>query len=428
MPSEDQKKNIVIIGGGIIGCTTAYFLTRHPSFDPAKHTITLLEASKIAGGASGKAGGLLGLWAYPSNIVPLSFRLHAELAAEHNGAERWGYRRLNVGQIDCKGRQLPDKTAPSSGASIKGLPADDETKARVSLKKRTKEALGLLRAAGLPEDLDWVSHDSVRSYDEMGNESNSGQVHPFHFTTSMAALAEEAGAKIVLGARVTSIDSLSSAVKSVTYASSSSSSPETTIPATHVVLAAGPWTSRLFPASRIGGLRAHSVTIRPSAPVSGYALFTSIDLPPNFSRTGETKNKQRSGYQTVTPEIYARPNNEIYACGEGDHLVPLPETTEDVVTDDSRCQDIVDYVGSISDELRDGEVTVRQACYLPVCEGDKGPFIGEVRDVKGLILGSGHSCWGIQNGPATGKLISEIVLDGKAMSAKLGKLDPKVAL
>jgi len=56
MPSEDQRKNIVIIGGGIIGCTTAYFLTRHPSFDPAKHTITLLEASKIAGGASGKAG------------------------------------------------------------------------------------------------------------------------------------------------------------------------------------------------------------------------------------------------------------------------------------------------------------------------------------------------------------------------------------
>ena len=51
-----------------------------------------------------------------------------------------------------------------------------------------------------------------------------------------------------------------------------------------------------------------------------------------------------------------------------------------------------------------------------------------MRDVKGLILGSGHSCWGIQNGPATGKLISEIVLDGKAVSAKLGKLDPKVAL
>jgi len=56
MSTTNDRKNIVIIGGGIIGCTTAYFLTRHPSFDPARHTITLLEASKIAGGASGKAG------------------------------------------------------------------------------------------------------------------------------------------------------------------------------------------------------------------------------------------------------------------------------------------------------------------------------------------------------------------------------------
>ena len=52
-------------GGGIIGCTTAYFLTRHPSYDPSRHNITLVEASKIAGGASGKAGGLLALWGMP---------------------------------------------------------------------------------------------------------------------------------------------------------------------------------------------------------------------------------------------------------------------------------------------------------------------------------------------------------------------------
>lgn len=54
-----DTKDIVIIGGGIIGCTTAYYLTRHPSYDRTRHRITLLEASKIAGGASGKAGGLL---------------------------------------------------------------------------------------------------------------------------------------------------------------------------------------------------------------------------------------------------------------------------------------------------------------------------------------------------------------------------------
>ncbi|KAF3356401.1 Glycolipid 2-alpha-mannosyltransferase [Verticillium dahliae VDG1] len=85
-----SKKNIVIVGGGIIGSTTAYFLSRHPKFNPALHKITLLEATSIAAGASGKAGGLLALWAYPQPLVPLSYRLHAELAAEHGGAERWG--------------------------------------------------------------------------------------------------------------------------------------------------------------------------------------------------------------------------------------------------------------------------------------------------------------------------------------------------
>src|SRR5689334_4287322 len=88
-------------GGGIVGCTTAYFLTRHPSFDPALHSITLLEASSIAAGASGKAGGLLGLWAYPQCLVPLSYRLHRELATEHGGAERWGYRRVGCGRVSA---------------------------------------------------------------------------------------------------------------------------------------------------------------------------------------------------------------------------------------------------------------------------------------------------------------------------------------
>jgi glycine/D-amino acid oxidase-like deaminating enzyme len=66
-------QNIVIIGGGIIGCTTAYYLTRHPAFSAAT-TITVLEASRhgVAQGASGKAGGLVAKWAYPKEIVNVS--------------------------------------------------------------------------------------------------------------------------------------------------------------------------------------------------------------------------------------------------------------------------------------------------------------------------------------------------------------------
>lgn len=260
----------------------------------------------------------------------------------------------------------------------------------------------------------------------MGSPDTTAQVHPYQFTTSMAELAEQKGAKVVLGL-VTSIDKAEGAVNSVTYTDKETSESHT-IPATDVIISAGPWTQSVYPPAPISALRAHSVTIRPSRPVSAFALFTEITLPPNFGRTGESTKSKRSHGKQVTPEIYARPNNEVYACGEGDTLVPLPKTTADVVTDDSRCQDIIDYISSISDEMRDGEVTVRQACYLPnVQAASGGPLIGQT-GLKGLLLAAGHTCWGIQNGPGTGKLISEFVFDGKAKSASIGCLDPQRVL
>jgi glycine/D-amino acid oxidase-like deaminating enzyme len=115
----------------------------------------------------------------------------------------------------------------------------------------------------------------------------------------------------------------------------------------------------------------------------------------------------------------------VYACGEGDHLIPLPTSTDLVQCDESRCQEIVEQVSSVSEELRDGEVTARQACYLPNVEGrGGGPLVGET-SVKGLLMGAGHTCWGIQNGPATGKVLSELVWDGNVKSAQIGSLDPK---
>lgn len=126
----------------------------------------------------------------------------------------------------------------------------------------------------------------------------------------------------------------------------------------------------------------------------------------------------------MTPEIYARPNNEVYACGEGDTLIPLPSNTDLVQVDESRCQDVVEQVSSISKELRDGEVTARQACYLPNVSRGGGPLVGQT-SVKGLLMGAGHTCWGIQNGPATGKCLSELVFDGKIKSADLESLDPR---
>ncbi|KAE8372838.1 FAD dependent oxidoreductase [Aspergillus bertholletiae] len=407
MAALNEHRDIVIVGGGIIGCCSAYYLTRHPSFDPSRHSVTLIEATEIAGGASGKAGGLLALWAYPSNIVPLSYRLHAELAKEHNGKDKWGYREVNCGQLIARGRPLSEKR--KAGGEDDG--------SSVSLQKRSGAALSKLKITKAPADLDWLEPEGVRGYESMSDPGETAQVHPYLFTTSIAKLAEEKGAKITLGS-VTNIDYSGGVVKSVTYMSKENGEFQI-IPATDVVIAAGPWTRSVLPDAPISATRAHSVVIRPARPVSGYTLFTNIEIPANF-------DPSKSSRPTVaSPEIYARPDNTVYCCGEGDHTVPLPKTTADVEVDQERCQEIINQVGSISDELRDGQVYVRQACYLPnVTAARGGPLVGHA-GTKGLYLATGHTCWGIQNAPGTGKLISEFVFDGAAKSAKIGSLDPR---
>lgn len=456
-----SPKDITIIGGGIIGCCTAYFLTRHPSYSPETHRITLLEASSsnaggrmadsiqdpatladpataskknpthegIAGGASGKAGGLLALWAFPQNIVPLSFRLHDELAQEHGGDKRWGYRRCYASQIDCRARVPPGFSGKNTG-DTEPLSSGAEQGSK-GLHKDHKKDTKALRKLGAPEDLDWLdTEESLGAYEGMGTPENTAQVHPELFTRSMAQLAEDRGVRIVTGARVTAINKAEDgkSVESVTY---EKDGKEETLPTTDCVVAAGPWTRRLLPEIPVTATRAHSVVVRTPRPVSAYALFTSIMLPPGFptptpkDTKGSTTHRPLRGQQIVEPEIYARPDGTAYACGPTDSVVELPLTTAEVEVDVARCEDIIYQIGGISDELgKDGEVLAKQACYLP----QGGPYIGPVGETKGLVVAAGHTCWGIQNAPATGKLVSEIILDGKPKSAKLGGCDPALVL
>lgn len=450
--SPAEQRDITIIGGGIIGCSTAYFLTRHPSYSPSTHRITLLEAAStnnggrtedsitdpgtlvdparvqkinpahngIAGGSSGKAGGLLAKWAFPSNIVPLSFRLHDELAKEHDGAARWGYRRCYASQVECKAR-MPGALG-GKGSAVAGPDTGETEGVTRGLHKDHRRTISKLKTLGAPEDLDWLdTEDSLVAYDGMGTPDDTAQVHPELFTRSMAQLAEEKGVKIVTGARVTAITKGSNGlVESVKY---TKDGKDEQLPTTDCIVAAGPWTSRLLPNIPVQSSRAHSIVIKTPKPVSPYALFTSIALPAGFPSPSQQKPLKRA--QTVEPEIYARPDGTAYACGPTDTNVPLPLTTEGVEVDRARCDDIAAQVGAISDELgRDGDVLARQACYLP----QGGPFIGPVPGYDGVVVAAGHTCWGIQNAPGTGKLVSEIVFDGKAVSARLGGCDPSRVL
>lgn len=355
--TEDQegkdRMHIVIVGGGIIGSTTAYYLTRR---EPVP-SVTVIEAEHVASGASGKAGGLLGTFAYPKPLSTLSWQLHHALAEAHDGAQLWQFRR-------------------------------NETLS-VSL-----DAGGAKRSKGmLPRGLDWVRAEQVLDYDDMGA---TAQVHPRLFTQTMAGLAVAARAEIVHG-RATGVTS-----SQVTFVDASGA--ERTITADRVVVAAGPWTPRVLPAAPIVGLRAHSITVRPAKPVSAHALFTEL----------------RIGRKQVSPEFYAR-EDEVYICGEGDTTVPLPDSTAGVAVVAARCDELKQYADCISAELEQGEVLVRQACYLPIVESGSGPIIGETKDK--IWVAAGHTCWGICNAPATGKLMSQMLF-GEETEVDISSLHP----
>lgn len=368
-------RHIVIIGGGIIGCTTAYYLSHHPAYTQ-NTKVTLLEASKFgaAQGASGKAGGLVAKWAYPKELVGVSFREHVTLAEKHDGVNRWGWRFVGCGSWMGNGFVADDTgTGVGKGGRRKSL---EKTRGLDEDWKKKRATLGL------PDDLDWVDETLTDQYSPMAPAGATAQVHPYLFTTSMLELAKEKGVSFISG-RVTEIntDSTTRTVTEVTYADPNTDESHT-IPATHVVLAAGVWSPHILPSLPISGTRAHSITIRPTETISPYVLFTEILLGGSAKRAIK-----------ASPEVYARPDNEVYCCGPGDNS-PVPKTVDDVEVDQSACDSIVEHVSSISKQLKGGVVDKRQACFLPTVDVGGGPIVGEASSIaKGLIIATGHTCW-----------------------------------
>lgn len=87
----------VIVGAGIIGVSTAYYLSHSPS--NTDRIITIVDPCPPASGASGKSAGFLSCgWTSKetSSLEELSFRLYRDLAERYKGVETWGYRECRV--------------------------------------------------------------------------------------------------------------------------------------------------------------------------------------------------------------------------------------------------------------------------------------------------------------------------------------------
>lgn len=91
----------------------------------------------------------------------------------------------------------------------------------------------------------------------------------------------------------------------------------------------------------------------------------------------------------------------------GDHTDPLrgrpfTEKASDATPSEIAVKHHRERLALISSKFEDTQVETTQACFRPESRRNK-PIIGKMGD--GLWIASGHSVWGICNGPGTGKVM-----------------------
>ena len=248
----------------------------------------------------------------------------------------------------------------------------------------------------------WID-GKVEHSDVIGTESSTAQCHPKLLTKGLLDAAVQGGAKLVIG-KVSGIKLADNGkdVEGVRV-------DDKILDADAVIVTMGPWSgqaSAWLPKAgipKIGGGRAHSIVLDTSGKdITAHALFASVD-----------------GRDC---EVYPRPDGTVYSCGNDDQE-PLPEDPKDVLPKQSSCDELVKRVAKISSSLEGCPVITSQACYLPHTP-DGIPMIGKLGFYEGAYIATGHTCWGILNGPATGLGMAELILDGKVKSVDFGEYNP----
>jgi glycine/D-amino acid oxidase-like deaminating enzyme len=360
MGRVSPPRHVIVCGAGVVGASVAYFLARRGV------AVTVIERSGVACAASGKSGGFLALdWCDGSALGPLaraSFVLHAELAKEL--ATDYGYRRMDTFMLAAR------EHGTLTGGHRVAAP-------------RWIDGSGIVTAT-------------------LGSTETTAQVTPAPFTQALIDGARARGAKLHIGV-VVDVARRDSAVAGVVTADGQ------TLDGDAVVLAMGPWTGRLAGRLRLPnvyGLKGYSVTL--AAPdVPAHALFVDY-------RTSDGR--------ALEPEIFPRPEGEVYICGMADPA-PLPESPELVEVNDASCAVLARAAGRVSTMLAEARIVRRQACYRPVTD-DGLPLIGRVPGLRGAFVATGHGPWGMLNAPATGLALAELIADGAPSLVDLRAFDP----
>jgi glycine/D-amino acid oxidase-like deaminating enzyme len=385
--------HVVIVGAGIMGATAAYYLVS----TSADVRVTLLErASSPALGASGKAGGFLARdWCDDTPVEPLArrgFELHKELADrfEHDQVE---YRAVHAIAVSAK-QSLKAKKQKHGHVDVDGLCwLDGEA----------------------------VEYDSV---ERIGNLESTAQVHPFKLTIKLIDAAVETGrCELWTNCVVSQLVVKDGRVLGVQIENSAM------LDADKVLLAMGPWTCKAEK-----WINSHTSSKLNWTMDSEKYHSIVLDTCMNSKEKSDEKQKISSPQAAVfltyasnslkgkaskleNPEIYPRLNGKYYVCGQ-ESFESLPEGPEFVTPNHSNCTELYEIAKSVSSRFLAENVSVRQACYLPIPKDSMSgstlsfPIIGKVTpEIGNLYICSGSSCWGILTAPAIGERIASVILE-----------------
>lgn len=357
--------DVVVVGGGIVGTATAAFLAE------AGARVVLVEREGLASGASGANSGVVQHPFDPvlAGLYRETVSLYRDLAAVSNAfpfAERpAGMLYISASEEAVRRQQaLIDDPFPELGAEVVG-----------------GEALrGVEPAAG--DDL-WACRVDI-----------GYPVMPGASTYAYATLAESRGAVIRSG-KAAVLEVVGDTVIGVRVSGER-------VPAGAVVVAAGPWTP---------GLLDPSGRWAPIAPRWGVVVEAELAAPPRHVL-------EEAGIEAV---LDAGGDASDGADGEAldeveFSLVPLPGAAAVGSTFLPREPDPAAWVERILVRasrfvLGVAEAPIRgvRACARPQ-SADGRPLIGAVPGRRNLLVCAGHGPWGISTGPASARLVADVVL------------------
>ncbi|KEF59087.1 uncharacterized protein A1O9_03931 [Exophiala aquamarina CBS 119918] len=447
----------VIIGGGIIGLSIAYYLSlsRPPSSEEEIHIID--SSAELFASASGYAGGFLARdWFNPAveSLGALSFRLHRELAERHGGARKWGYAGSHVYSLSMNehGVDAAGKKAKSGDWILEGTSRANEVRSNseVGAEGPGVKRRDTVNADGSPAVF---TPQKGGTLETIAGPGECAQVEPRELCQFLLEEVQKRGVQLHLATRVrdlvTDVDDLH-CLQGLRLVSSLDDEDKY-IACQKIVLAAGAWTPRIF--ETLFGTKARI----PIEPLAGHSIvvksprYKAPFIDPYERNIGGGRDNWLcysiyagpTRHWDFATEAFARlarnGEAEIWLGGLNDSKLPLPEVATDVkgLMDPKSTaivrNTIVQLTGlaKAGDELHQDDLeTVREGlCFRPISESGN-PIIAQLEeeDLGGLMtrgggvwVASGHGPWGISLSLGTGLVVSEL-LQGKQTSADMGHL------